>query len=76
MQGNAIDQPNQEDICMNICIYIYIYIYIYMYKPGTAEKKKKNGRSRLFLLGFNLMCLEYTPPPSIETLFHISDRYK
>ena len=56
MQGNAIDQPNQEDIdiCMNICIY--------MYKPGTAENKKKNGRYRLFLLGFNLMCLEYTTP--------------
>ena len=58
MQGNAIDQPNQEDICMNM----YIYIYVYIYKPGTAKKKKKNGRYRLFLLGFNLMCLEYTPP--------------
>ena len=43
-------------------MYEYMYIYIYMYKPGTAEKKKKNGRYRLFLLGFNLMCLEYTPP--------------
>ena len=70
MQGNAIDQANQEDICMNM------YIYIYMYKPGTAEKKKKNGRYRLFLFGFNLMCLEYTHPPSIESIFQILDRYK
>ena len=54
MQGNAIDQPNQEDICMNICIY--------MFKPGTAEQKNQNGRYRLFLSGFNLVCLEYTPP--------------
>ena len=44
-------------------MYEYMYIYIYMYKPGTAEKKKKKkGRYRLFLLGFNLMCLVYTPP--------------
>ena len=54
MQGHAIDQPNQEDICMNISIY--------MYKPGTAEQKNQNGHYRLFLSGFNLVCLEYTPP--------------
>ena len=47
-----------------------------MYKLGTAEKKKKNGRYRLFLLGFNPIPLEYTPPPSIESIFQISDMYK
>ena len=46
-----------------------------MYKLGTAKKKKKNGRYRLFLLGFNPIPLEYIPPP-IESIFQILDRYK
>ena len=41
---------------------MYEYMYEYMYKPGTAEQKNQNGRYRLFLSGFNLVCLEYTPP--------------
>ena len=56
-------------------MYEYMYIYIYMYKPGTAEKKKKNERYRLFLLGFTPIPLESTPP-SIESIFQISDMYK
>ena len=33
-----------------------------MYKLGTEEKKKKNGRYRLFMLGFNPIPLESTSP--------------
>ena len=52
--------------CMYEYMYVYIYthmnIWLYMYKLGTAKKKKKNGRYRLFLLGVNPIPLEYIPP--------------
>ena len=44
-------------------------------KLDTAGKNQKNGCYRVFMLGFNPIQLEYTPP-SIGSINQIWDMYK